>query len=119
MTANNKAKEEFWKRPNGIFVNMFHRMDHEEKAIKILDNGTVFDQFIDKILHERYKDGWRDRSKQSDLEHSDCSECKFNSDCIIEKAWIELANDNLEACDDYDKWTSPFRCNKSEPKDKK
>ena len=47
-----------------------------------------------------------------------CNSCKYNNDCMMQTAWKELQFYNLEQCDDWDKWTSPFGCNKHETKEK-
>jgi len=46
------ARKEFWEE---VFPKMFSRMNHYQEAVRILDNGSVVDEFISKIFKELKK----------------------------------------------------------------
>ena len=52
-----------------------------------------------------------------DFESRTCESCFFSKRCQMEQSWISLSISNLECCDDWDKWSSQYGCNKWEKKD--
>lgn len=57
-----EAKRIFWTKENGVFKQMFDRMDYYAKASRILSSGSSLDEFIDKIYN--------------DFESQTCESCK-------------------------------------------
>lgn len=62
------------------------------------------------VLLVGQNDAYKDIIKQ--LAETECSNCKFGEHCMLEDTWKEMVINNLESCDDYEKWTSPLSCSK-------
>ena len=101
-----EAKALFWDKEIGIFVSMFHRMNHENEAIKILDNGTALDKFIDKIYDELC-DTYENRT---------CSNCKYGNEA---DGNVYFCIPMYDATGGVELFTLPsFGCNKWAKKEK-